>query len=70
VVLLGDRRERKMLLDIVDSWDEMMEPNGFAISTSPRTLRFFPAHELTWSPVEHFRSHSRTCRFSSARTSA
>jgi hypothetical protein len=32
--------ERKVLLDVVNSWDEMMEPNGFAILTSPRTLEF------------------------------
>jgi hypothetical protein len=29
----------------------------------------FPAHELSRPPVERFRSHSRTRRFSSARSS-
>jgi hypothetical protein len=31
--------ERKVLLDVVDSWDEMMEPNGFAMPNPPRTSR-------------------------------
>jgi hypothetical protein len=45
-----------------------MEPNGFAISTFPR-IQDFPAHELSRPPVERFRSHLRTRRFSSARSS-
>jgi hypothetical protein len=31
--------ERKVLLDVVDSWDEMMEPKGFAMPNPPRTSR-------------------------------
>jgi hypothetical protein len=31
--------ERKVLLDVVDSWDKMMEPNGFAMPNPPRTSR-------------------------------
>jgi hypothetical protein len=32
--------ERKVLLDVVDSWDEMMEPKGFTMPNPPRTLGF------------------------------
>jgi hypothetical protein len=53
----------------VDLWDETMEPNGFAILTSSRTLGGFPAHELSRPPVERFRSHSRTRWLNFAQTS-
>jgi hypothetical protein len=36
--------ERKVLLDVVGSWDKMMEPNGLAMPTPPRTSR---VHLLT-----------------------
>jgi hypothetical protein len=39
VIPVGD--EEQKLLDVVDSWDETMEPDGFAIPTSLRTLGFF-----------------------------
>jgi hypothetical protein len=56
-------------LNVVDPWDEMMEPNGFAILTFPRTLGFFCSRaESSFAHARVPLKHGRHTRVASCRT--
>jgi hypothetical protein len=55
-------------LDVVDHGTRRWSRMG-SLYQLLREPQGFPAHELSRPPVKRFRSHSRACRFSSARTS-